>query len=143
VKKSALVVLAAVLGAFVLFQLIPYRISNPPVQQEPQWDSARTRQLAVAACYDCHSNEVNVPWYGHVAPISWLLAQHVNDGRSALNFSEWNRPQGEGANEAVESVRNGSMPPSYFTWFGLHGAANLTPAERDELARGLAATLKK
>ena len=76
-KKTILVVVCSLLGGFLLIQLVPYRISNPPVRSEPTWDSPRTRQLAVAACYDCHSNEVRTPWYGKIAPVSWWLTNHV------------------------------------------------------------------
>ena len=138
-KKTILVVVLSLLGGFLLIQFVPYRVSNPPVRSEPKWDSPRTRQLAVAACFDCHSNEVQTPWYGKVAPVSWLVTNHVNDGRAALNFSEWN---GRGGGDASETIREGSMPPSYFTWFGLHSNAKLTKAERDELARGLDASLR-
>lgn len=41
------------------------------------------------SCNDCHSNFTNYPWYNEVAPISWFLAQHINDGKEHLNFSEW------------------------------------------------------
>jgi hypothetical protein len=139
-KKTILVVALSLLGGFLLIQLVPYRVSNPPVRNEPKWDSPRTRQLAVAACFDCHSNEVKTPWYGKVAPVSWLVTNHVNDGRAALNFSEWN---GGGGGDASETVRQGSMPPSYYTLFGLHSNAKLTKAERDELARGLDASLRR
>jgi hypothetical protein len=33
------------------------------------------------------------------------------------------------------------MPPSFYTYLGLHGDAKLTPAERQELHDGLAKTL--
>jgi len=142
-RKTILVVISSLVVAFLLMQLVPYRISNPSTRQEPTWDTPRTRVLAVAACFDCHSNEVKTPWYGKIAPVSWWLTNHVDDGRAALNFSEWNGPRGEGAGEAAETVRDGSMPPSYYSWFGLHSNAKLTQAERDELARGLTASLKR
>ena len=141
VKRNLLVGMLALVAAFALMQLVPYRISNPKTRQEPKWDSPRTRELAVRACYDCHSNEVRTPWYGEIAPVSWWLTNHVNDGRAALNFSEWNGAGGEGPRNAAETVRDGSMPPSYYTWFGLHSSAKLTSAERDALALGLVATL--
>jgi hypothetical protein len=133
-----------VLGLFVVFglmQLVPYRVSNPPVTGEPHWDSPQTRALVVAACYDCHSNQTKTPWYGKVAPISWWLTNHVDKGRAALNFSEWNRPQGRRALRAAETVQRGSMPPSYYTWFGLHSNAKLTSAQRAALVAGLIKTL--
>jgi heme-binding protein len=140
-RKWLLVVFASLVVAFGLIQLVPYRVTDPPVQAEPKWDSPRTRALAVRACYDCHSNETRSEWYMHVAPASWWIKNHVDEGRAALNFSEWGSQQGEGADEAAESVAEGSMPPGYYTWFGLHGAARLTAAERDELVQGLKNTL--
>lgn len=133
-------VLATALVVFVLIQLVPYRVDNPPVVQEPTWNSARTRQLAVAACYDCHSNETHVYTWEKIAPLSWWITNHVEDGRAALNLSECTR--GGGESDAVETIRNGSMPPDYYTWFGLHSDANLSAAEQQELATGLAATLQ-
>ena len=125
----------------VVIQLVPYGRdhSNPPVTQEVKWDSSRTRELAVGACYDCHSNETVWPWYSNIAPVSWLVYADVKSGRETLNFSEWDRPQGEGGDDAVESVRNGSMPPIQYK--PLHPAGRLTSAEREELARGLEKTL--
>ena len=140
-KKWILAIGLPLIATFLLMQLVPYRVSNPPVRREPTWDSPRTRELAVRACYDCHSNEVVTPWYGKVAPVSWWLATHVADGRAALNFSDWRGPGGEGAQEAAETARDGSMPPSYYTWLGLHRAAKLTPTERKELANGLLISL--
>ena len=40
-------------------------------------------------CNDCHSSRIVWPWYSHIAPVSWMLASHVNEGRADLNFSEW------------------------------------------------------
>jgi hypothetical protein len=135
------IALSTLLGAFLLLQLVPYRVSNPSTRREPKWDSPRTRELAVAACYDCHSNQTKSEWYSNIAPVSWWITNHVEEGRHALNFSEWNTNRGENADDAAETVAEGSMPPSYYTWFGLHSGAKLTKAERDELIRGLKASL--
>ncbi len=131
------------LGAlFVLIQVIPYghNHTNPPVLQEPNWDSPQTRELVKRACFDCHSNETEWPWYSNVAPISWLVQRDVQEGRSVLNFSEWNRPQKE-PYEAIEVVEEGEMPPIQY-WL-IQSKARLTPAEREALIRGLKATFKQ
>jgi mono/diheme cytochrome c family protein len=130
------------LGALLLvIQIVPYGRDheNPPVTQEVKWDSARTRELAVGACYDCHSNLTEWPWYSNVAPVSWLVYSDVQEGREKLNFSEWDRPQGEEGDEAAEAVREGSMPPLQYK--PLHPAGRLSDAEREELARGIERTL--
>ena len=140
-KRWWLTALIAAFVVFLLIQLVPYRVSNPAVASEPNWDSPQTRALAVTACFDCHSNESKPLWFEKIAPISWWITNHVDEGRSALNFSEWNTQKGEGAHEAAEAVREGSMPPSNYTWLGLHQAAKLTPQERRQLADGLEATV--
>src|SRR5438046_8936726 len=72
--------------AILLMQLVPYRLTNPSTRSEPKWDSARTRRLTVAACYDCHSNETSHHWYTQAAPGSWLVAYLVRRGRGALTI---------------------------------------------------------
>ena len=123
-----------------LSQVVPFgrEHSNPPVIQEPAWDSPRTRQLAKRACFNCHSNETIWPWYSGIAPVSWLTQRDVNTGRSHLNFSEWNNPLSR-PDDVVEEVQGGNMPP----WFYLpmHPEAKLTPEEQSELVRGLQRSL--
>lgn len=41
------------------------------------------------SCNDCHSNFTNYPWYSEIAPVSWYLASHVNDGKKHMNLSDW------------------------------------------------------
>ena len=75
-------------GLFLLaIQLIPYgrAHANPPVLAEPAWDSPATRDLAVRACFDCHSNETVWPWYSNIAPVSWLVQRDVDGGRNKAN----------------------------------------------------------
>ena len=126
---------------FLLLQVVPFgrMPSNPPVTGEPAWDSPQTRALAVRACFDCHSNETEEPWYSNVAPISWAISDHVESGRSKLNFSEFDKPQ-EDADKSAEITEEGGMPPDYYTRFGLHSTAQLSDAEVAQLVAGLRAT---
>ena len=128
------------LGLLVALQLVRYGRShtNPPVTGEPPWDAPETRRLAKQACFDCHSNETEWPLYASVAPVSWLVQYDVDEGRAALNFSEWSRPQEE-AEEAADEVMEGEMPPAVYTL--MHAHARLSDAERDRLAQGLARTV--
>jgi len=122
-------------------QLIPSgrNHTNPPVIQEPDWDTPRTRELARRACFDCHSNETHWPWYSNIAPVSWLIQSDVDRGRAELNFSEFYRPRRE-AEEAAEMVRNEEMPLPFYIPF--HTESNLSDAERETLAAGLDATFE-
>lgn len=138
-RRRWVTVLLIVVGVFALIQLFPYRVTHPTERGEPPWDSPETRRLAVAACYDCHSNQTKTYWYENIAPVSWWITRHVEDGRRAMNFSTWRR-LGVPFGDAADLVKNGSMPPGYYTWFGLHPAANLSPSQRAALIRGLEAT---
>ncbi len=126
-------------GLLVAIQLVPYgwRHTNPPVVAEPGWDAPRTHELFSRACADCHSNQTKWPWYSRVAPVSWLVASDVEEGRSKLNVSEWNRPQ-KNASKAAKEVRGGEMPLA--TYLLAHPEARLSPAEKADLVAGLTAT---
>lgn len=135
------IILGSLIVLFGLMQLVPYgrTHSNPPTVSEPKWDSPRTRELAVRACFDCHSNETKWPWYANVAPMSWIVEYDINNGRSIVNFSEWDRPYPLAEYSGL-SVRIGGMPIAKYRM--AHPEAQLTPQETEELARGLDATLK-
>lgn len=126
-------------GILVIIQFVPYGRdhANPPVVVEPAWDSTGTRDLAVRACFDCHSNETEWPWYSNIAPVSWLVQRDVDEGRDELNFSEWHLDQ-EG-DEAAEAVSDRSMPPRQYLL--THPEARLDDLERGLLTAGFAATL--
>lgn len=93
---------ALIVLALIVIQFVPVDKSNPPVVNEPKWDSPQTQMLAERACYDCHSNQTKWPWYSNVAPVSWLVSRHVQEGRAELNFSEWG-VNNSSASEARES----------------------------------------
>jgi hypothetical protein len=135
-KKVILGILGIIVVVGLLIQLIPLpgRGNNPPVAQEPKWDSPQTAALVKQTCYDCHSNETTWPWYSYVAPVSWLIYNDVQEGRSRLNFSEWNRPQ-RGAGEIVSIIQEGEMPP--FQYLPMHPSARLTAAEKQQLITGI------
>ena len=124
---------------FGLIQLVPYGRdqSNPAVRQEPKWDSPQTRELASNACFDCHSNQTIWPWYGNIAPASWLIQHDVEEGRSVLNLSEWGRGEME-SEEIGEVIHEGEMPPWYYVM--LHPKASLSEADKQLLITGMAAS---
>lgn len=140
--KWILLVLAA---TFVVLQLLPLGEghTNPRQHAELPWDSPRTRELVLGACYDCHSNRTDWPWYSYIAPASWLVTQDVHRGREALNFSLWPNFGEEGEAEVeddlFEVVLEKEMPPRSYAL--LHSDARLSNSERQELVQGLRRTL--
>ena len=128
---------AVVVGAvtFVVLQLLPFgAIEDRPTTAEAPWPTEESRRIAVAACYDCHSNEPALEWFDRIAPGSWVVAGHVREGREELNFSEWDRDHNE-ADDAAETIEDGEMPLAEYTW--LHPAARLTEDERRILVDAL------
>jgi hypothetical protein len=137
-RRILLIVLAVGVALFLAIQLVPYgrQHMNPPVTAEPAWPDPAVRDLAVRACFDCHSNQVVWPWYSNIAPVSWVVQSHVNQARSILNFSAWDVPQ-RGIGEAPEVVLGDEMPPGYYKL--MHPTARLSSSEAAQLAQGLSA----
>jgi len=125
---------------FLGIQLIPVDRENKAVNRKDNFvDIYKTpdniRVILKNACYDCHSNETEYPTYSYIAPISWTIKDHINDGREHLNFSEWgsyNKDLRENAVEkTISNVQDLEMPlPSYI---GYHPKANLTTKQRETL----------
>lgn len=142
VVRTLIGAMVGIVLLFLLAQILPYghNHTNPPVLAEPKWDSPETRDLAVRACFDCHSNQTEWPWYSNVAPLSWLIQHDVDEGRSKLNFSEWNRPQRE-TRQAGREVQRGQMPQWYYVL--IHPSASLAASEKQTLINGLNSTLSQ
>lgn len=109
-------------------QFIPVERTNPPVSLDigaPDNISAILR----TSCYDCHSNETIWPWYSHIAPVSFLVAGDVEDGRKHLNFSEWDKyndkERSDLLDEIIEEVEKEEMPLTIYTF--THPNAKLDP----------------
>ena len=140
-RKSLRWPLAALVVLFLGIQVIPVDRANPPAGTELR---APDPVMAVLrrACYDCHSHETRWPWYSRVAPMAWLMADHVKEGRGDLNFSEWPafdfEELGEAGKDIRKQIEKGKMPLRSYLW--LHPQARLSEADREILldwARGL------
>lgn len=139
-NKWVLGILGVLLMAFIGIQFIPmdHVVANPAVVREPLWDSPETRALVKRACFDCHSNETEWPWYARVQPMTMLLEQDIRAGRSLMNFSDWKDVTFINADLIEKKLRSGEMPlPKYVL---MHPEAKLSDAEIDALVTGLART---
>src|SRR5688572_25570485 len=99
------------------------------------------------ACNDCHSNNTDYPWYSNIQPVHWWMNNHIQEGKSHLNFDEYShkslRFQYHKMEEIAEMVKEGEMPLESYTW--IHEDAKLTEAEKKELidwADGIRATME-
>lgn len=41
------------------------------------------------SCFDCHSDKTRYLWYHKIAPVSWMINDHIKEGKHELNFSKW------------------------------------------------------
>lgn len=99
--------------------------------------TVEVQDILKKACYDCHSNQTNYPWYAEIMPVGWWINHHVEEGKGELNFSEAAnyspKKRDHKLEEISEVVRNGEMPPKNYT--NMHKEARLSPAQIDLVSR--------
>lgn len=86
------------------------------------------------SCYDCHSNEVIWPWYSNIAPLSWIINSHVQNGVKALNFSSWNEYNDETKKDKLKKIYRvvyKAMPLA--SYISLHEEAELSKEQIKEI----------
>ena len=133
-------------GLAVGIQLIRPARTNPPVDHSqtleavvfvpPQIESTLQR-----ACNDCHSDLTRWPWYSNVAPVSWFVIDHVDEGRRHVNFSEWLRRNTKSPAEYTrerfqamcKQVQTGNMPLT--SYLLLHRDAKLSQDDIESICQ--------
>lgn len=147
--KTFLNILYWFLIVIALIQFIPVDRTNKPVDKKVNFvdvfkTPSNARAVLKKACYDCHSNETVYPSYAYVAPISWSVKHHINEGREHLNFSEWgtyNRELKEGMlKNAAADLKEKRMPLAGYV--AQHPEARLTEAETKLLVNYFESILK-
>lgn len=127
-------IVGGMLTVGLLIQLIPVRRTNPPITGALE-TPADVRIILKRACYDCHSHETRWPWYSHVAPVSWLIAHDVKEGRKQLNFSAWTGYTDSGRDflreKIVKEASSGDMPPAPYAW--MHSSTALSTEDLKRL----------
>lgn len=136
-KKALKWAVIVILVLFVAAQAYRPDLSGPPVDETKSMRATAQLTPEVGAifdrsCNDCHSSKTDWPWYSQIAPVSWWLKSHVDDGRRQFSFSEWGTyPQRKASvklKEICEQVTTGEMPlKSYLL---LHSAAKLSDADK-------------
>jgi len=128
--------LLAIIAVLILIQFVPVTRTNPPVTAEVN-APADVMAVLKRACYDCHSNETRWRWYAYVAPVSWLIAGDVKEGREHLNFSAWASlsPSYQRilAEDMWEQISRGEMP--LWAYRVMHSGARLTDADKAAIHR--------
>jgi hypothetical protein len=82
------------------------------------------------ACYDCHSNSTNYPWYFNIQPVGLMMNRHIDEGREELNFSNF-EINPDKMKEIVELIEENEMPLKSYRL--LHKKARLDDTRKKEL----------
>src|SRR5436190_23063087 len=125
---------------FIGIQFVRPGLTNPPVDESQTIFARLQVPPDVAAtfdrsCRDCHSNKTVWPWYTQVAPVSWWLKNHVNEGRRDLNLSEWAKlpadRQDRKLRQICDEVQDGNMPLA--SYLPMHPGARLSEQDKKTL----------
>lgn len=131
----------ALVFIFLIIQFIPVDKNNPPTIGEIT-PPLEVKSILQRSCYDCHSHQTVWPWYSRIAPVSWLIAHDVKEGRDHLNFSTWSaynqRQQLKLYEEIQEVIEKNEMPLKSYLW--IHPSAKLTNADKRILKAWLSTT---
>lgn len=131
-----------ILAVFVLIQLVRVEKNETPMVPESDFlvlsnASEEIKTMIESACYDCHSNNTNYPWYSEVAPVSWYINHHIEEAKEHLNFSIWNSYSLKKANhkleECYEELERHKMPTSDYVL--MHKEAKLSNKQIITLAQ--------
>jgi len=116
------------LAALVIIQFIRPEKNDSGYESVMTFEKETTPSVEVAEilkinCYDCHSDQTNYPWYAEIAPVSFWIEEHIEDGQKHFNVSQWStystKKKDHKLEELIEFVEEGEMPLDSYTW--LHG----------------------
>ena len=139
-------ILMWVFAALLLLQAIQIDIPEPEAIDPKEVIQAPEEIMTMlkTSCYDCHSSETKMPWYGNVAPISWEVRSHIKEGRAWLNFQKWESYDEETKQKLYKGIAKSislSMPiPMYLS---LHEEAKLTRAQRNSIRKWAQSNIKE
>ncbi|MDM5271654.1 heme-binding domain-containing protein [Sulfurovum sp. zt1-1] len=135
-----------VVGALLLLQFIQIDIPVPstPIDKNNEVKvSDEIMGMLKTSCYDCHSYETKIPWYGHVFPFSMEVKSHIKKGREWLNFQEWDKYSDEKKQKIykgiVQTIDHKMPLPMYLE---MHEDAQLTQIQRDEIKNWAQSNIK-
>ncbi|MFT4537082.1 MAG: hypothetical protein ACJA1A_003777 [Saprospiraceae bacterium] len=139
--KKYLKYIGIALAVFLIVaQFFPIDKTNPPADMTKDFieindPSAQIAEHIKVACYDCHSHHTKYPWYTNVAPVSWWIKGHMENGMKHLNFSTWGdysqKKKDHKLDECIDFVEKNWMP--LLTYKIAHPESKLTDGERADL----------
>lgn len=128
------------LAIFIVMQFFRIDKVNPKVNIDEDFLTVykideQTKNIIKNSCYDCHSNETVYPWYSNIAPISWMIKHHIDEGKEHVNFSTFSKYNNEQKEhiieECVEVLEHKEMPLAGYVVF--HKNAQLDSQQNENL----------
>jgi len=141
-RKLAKLTSILLVSVFIGMQFVPTpgtSRTSTPGRHTAEMINPQVGKILDRSCQDCHSNRTAWPWYSHVAPVSWVISKHVNEGREMLDFSEWaNQPPASNERMLIcDAVSDGRMPlPGYIV---IHRNARLSKRDIELICEWAAA----
>ena len=141
-KKTWLIIIGSFLALLIIIQF--FRPEKNDKILNPQNDiifsleiPVNVKKTIVNACYDCHSDKTAYPFYNNVAPVSWLMAKHIRDGKEHLNFSDWanydRKKQIKLLTAICEEITDGEMPLKGYVF--MHSKAIINEKQLEDICQ--------
>ena len=137
----AKILVTVLVALFLIAQFVQPTRTNPPVIPSRSLQAhvpvpPNVMPILNRSCGDCHSSATVWPWYSHIAPVSWLVVDDVNTGRSHINFQDWEAQEnpkeaGEHLSLICKEVREKGMPP--FSYRLMHKDSRLSQQDIDAI----------
>ena len=139
-KKTWIIIIGIFIFLFIVIQFFPPRKNDKLLN--PQDDIVFALEIPTAvkkkivdACYDCHSDKTVYPFYNNIAPVSWIMANHIREGKAHLNFSEWanydRKKQMKLLSDICDEVTAGDMPLKGYVF--MHSKAVINEKELKDI----------
>ena len=138
--KILKIILLILLILFVGIQFIPTKRNQNDVVPNTDFMLVNNvpkdiKNKLQVSCYDCHSNNTQYPWYSKIQPGAWFMENHIKDGKTELNFSEWdslsNRRKKSKLKSIISQIEDNKMPLSSYTL--IHRNAIFSEAEKQRI----------
>lgn len=138
--KIIKIIVLFVLVAFVGIQLVPTTRNQSDFVPVTDFmlvtdvPKAISEKLQIS-CYDCHSNNTQYPWYNKIQPVAWLIENHIKEGKTELNFSEWdslsNRRKSSKLRSIIKQIESDEMPLDSYTM--IHKDSKFSEKDKTEI----------
>jgi cytochrome c551/c552 len=137
-KKFIRITLLILIAAFVVIQFFQPEKNQGEISPSHLFEQGvvdeKIKAVLKNACLDCHSNQSAYLWYHQVAPVSWIINNHITEGKAEMNLSEWGNweplDQIGALDKMAEEIKSGEMPLKEYVL--MHPKAKLTDEQKEQ-----------